>query len=126
MNQREYFRVNLTTACAVRLRKLRDKSLSPMDAFEASTQDISGGGLSMRTDRELVVNDMLTWQFTITLKGQTIDVYGHFVWMKREGHAYVYGVKFIFFDENSRRSLLRTLQLMQARSRFQSSQTQSQ
>lgn len=115
--EREYFRMNITAFCSLRLRKLGSKMLSPGETFEAEIQNVSGGGLCFLSDRDLPVSDVLVWQFLIDFPNEEVEAYGQLVWKKNEQDMFLYGVKFVFFDENGQRNLLKRINRIQIRER---------
>lgn len=117
MRQREYFRLDLTVFCSLRLRKLGSKMLALGETFEAEVQNISGGGLCFLSDRELPVTDMLVWQILIDFPHESLDVYGQIIWKKEDDDMFLYGVKLMFFDEQSQREFISKLNQIQVRKR---------
>lgn len=117
MRQREYFRLDLTVFCSLRLRKLGSKMLPLGETFEAEVQNISGGGLCFLSDRELPTTEMLVWQILIDFPHEPINVYGHIIWKKEEEDMFLYGVKLIFFEESNQRKLLSKINEIQIRQR---------
>lgn len=113
MQQREYYRVDLSAFCSLRLRQLGTRMLPIGETFEAEVQNISGGGLCFLADRDLPVNDLLAWQFQIDLPDETIEVFGHVVWKTVQENMYLYGVKFIFFEEHAQRDLISKINVIQ-------------
>lgn len=117
MRQREYFRLDLTVFCSLRLRKLGSKMLALGETFEAEVQNISGGGLCFLSDRELPVTDMLVWQILIDFPHESLDVYGQIIWKKEDDDMFLYGVKLMFFEEQSQREFISKLNQIQVRKR---------
>lgn len=116
--QREYFRLDLTVFCSLRLRKLGSKMLALGETFEAEVQNISGGGLCFLSDRDLPVTDMLVWQILIDFPHEPLDVFGQIIWKREEDDMFLYGVELVFFEEQSQRQLLTKLNQIQIRERM--------
>ncbi|MFC4769660.1 PilZ domain-containing protein [Effusibacillus consociatus] len=116
MQQREFYRLNITAFCSLRLRKLGAKQLPFGDEFEVEIQNISGGGLCFLTDRDLPISEVLVWQFQIDIPNHEINVYGQLVWKQAETEEmFLYGVKFLFFKEDEQRNLISKINTLQIR-----------
>lgn len=115
MNKRQYYRLELTTFCSVRLRKLGCKTLSVGEVFEGEIQNISGGGLCFLVDRDLPVNTYFLWQFLIELPHDSIDICGELVWKKADEDFFMYGVKFVFLDDLEQQRLISQINNLQIR-----------
>lgn len=117
-SERQYYRVDLNIPCTVQLRKIASKQLSNGESFEVNLLNLSGGGLCFTTDRDLLVNDLMIWQFGIQLFAETVELlFGELVRKKREESYFEYGVRFFFVDEKAQKELIRKLQLYEIRKR---------
>lgn len=118
MNQRDFVRIDMSDSCTVRLSKLGERILPLEDPFEVKLHNISGGGLSFESSRDLPGSPLLTWQFRVKILDKTFDLYGQLVWKKAVENLYHYGVRFIFVDGNQQKDLIYALNLYQSRQRM--------
>lgn len=117
MKQREYYRLKLTAFSSLRLRKLGSKLLPIGEEFEVEIQNISGGGLCFLSDRDLPVSEVLAWQFLIDIPEGELNVFGQLVWKETRDDIFLYGVKFVFFEEGEQKSLITNINRLQIRHR---------
>lgn len=77
-----------------------------MDGF---VENISGGGLSFISRRDLPDSELLAWQFIVDLNGEELNLLGRIVWKRFLNEMYYYGVQFLFLEDASQQKLIRML-----------------
>ncbi|MBL0388504.1 PilZ domain-containing protein [Tumebacillus sp. ITR2] len=119
-NARQYHRISVRAACRFRLRTLGNKTFRTGEMLDGFVENISGGGLSFMSRRDLPDSELLAWQFLIELNGEEHNLLGRIVW-KRQGveGTYFYGVQFLFIREADQHHLVRMLNRFQILRRIQ-------
>ncbi|MGB8957046.1 MAG: PilZ domain-containing protein [Tumebacillaceae bacterium] len=113
-NQRRFYRVDVNMQCTIRLRTLGTKKFATGEMFEGKVLNISGGGLSFETDRDLPVSELIAWQIVIEIAGEKVRLLGPLLWKHREGAVYRYGMKFLFVSDQEQHHLMRRINQVQA------------
>lgn len=106
VQRRNYVRIliSLEINCAV-IDKEKDKTNNQYDFFSATTVDISGGGVSIISDRSFRYADQI--MLTIPLATENITVVGKVVRVnKKDDGKNIYGLSYINIDNNSRDRLI--------------------
>lgn len=117
-NQRKFYRVDVNMQCSIRLRTLGTKKFATGEMFEGKVLNISGGGLSFETDRDLPVSELIAWQIVIEIAGEKLRLLGPLLWKRREGATYRYGMKFLFVSDQDQHHLVRRINQVQALQRL--------
>jgi hypothetical protein len=114
-NGRQYYRIDLNTPAAVRLRSMGTRSFATGEQFDVEVLNLSGGGLCFESARELPVSPLLAWQLVLEFEGEKFNWLGQLIWKKPTNtpDVFQYGVKFIFVDEKDQHQLMSRLNRMQ-------------
>ncbi|KEO84228.1 PilZ domain-containing protein [Tumebacillus flagellatus] len=118
-NARQYHRVNLRTTCRFRLRTLGNRTFRTGEMLDGFVENISGGGLSFMSRRDLPNSELLAWQFLIELGGEKLNLLGRIVWKRQVDSVFYYGVQFMFIREADQHHLVRLLNRYQILRRIQ-------
>ncbi|PWK15520.1 PilZ domain-containing protein [Tumebacillus permanentifrigoris] len=113
-NGRQYHRVDVRTPCRFRLRTLGNKTFRTGELLDGFIENLSGGGLSFISRRDLPDSEMLAWQFMIEFDTEVLNLLGRIVWKRTaNGDTYYYGVQFLFTEHNDQQRLINMLNRFQ-------------
>lgn len=118
-NARQYHRVAVRTTCRFRLRTLGNHTFRTGEMLDAFVENISGGGLSFLSRRDLPHSELLAWQFLIELNGEQLNMLGRIVWKRESEGTFYYGVQFMFAREADQHHLVRLINRYQIQLRIQ-------
>lgn len=118
-NKRKFYRVEVNMQCTVRLRTLGTKRFATGEMFEGRVLNISGGGLSFESNRDLPTSELIAWQIVIDIAGEKVRLLGPLVWKRQDGpNLFRYGMKFLFIDDQEQHHLIRRINQVQGLQRL--------
>nr|WP_295972963.1 PilZ domain-containing protein [uncultured Bacillus sp.] len=101
--RRRYFRVDLPfpLLASMTLIKIQEKNVD-LGQTEVLVENLGFGGLRFLSDIKLVIHPEIILEIQTEILGQTVQMYGNVVWMKRvKSGIYQYGLEFSM-DESER------------------------